>query len=285
DYITPMPLVASSHDTTSKTIIGGVIIPAGQTGDQDLNQAIDALFNHPNVGPYLATQLIHSLVTSNPTPAYVARVASAFNDNGVGVRGDLRAVVEAILLDPEARGDVKSAPEYGHLKEPVLYITNLLRALDAKSADLTAPSDGYLSPQAQSMNQNLFRPNTVFSYYPADFVAPGTSLLGPEFGIFGANEALRKANVANTLIFTGIPVSTNSPAGTALDFTPYLSLAGSPASIVSQLNQLMMHGTMSAAMQTSIVNAANAVSLTNALLRVQTIVYLIATSSQYQIQR
>ena len=285
DYITPMPFVASSHDTTSKTIINGIIIPAGQTGDQDLNQAIDALFNHPNVGPYLATQLIHSLVTSNPTPAYVARVASAFNDNGVGVRGDLQAVVEAILLDAEARGDVKSAPEYGHLKEPVLYVTNLLRAFNARSANLAAPSDGYLSPQTRSLSQDLFRPATVFSYYPADFLAPGTSLLGPEFGIFGANEALRKANVANTLIFTGIPASVNSPAGTALDFTPYLSLASDPVQIVSQLNQLMMHGTMSASMQTSIVNAVNAVPLTNALLRVQTAVYLIATSSQYQVER
>ena len=285
DYITPMPFVASNHDTASKTIINGTIIPAGQTGDQDLNQAIDALFNHPNVGPYLATQLIHSLVTSNPTPAYVARVASAFNDNGKGVRGDLQAVVEAILLDPEARGDVKSAPEYGHLKEPELFITNLLRAFNARSANLAAPSDGYLSPQTRSLSQDLFRPATVFSYYPADFLAPGTSLLGPEFGIFSANEALRKANVVNTLIFTGILVSVNSPAGTALDFTPYLSLASDPVQIVSQLNQLMMHGTMSASMQTSIVNAVNAVPLTNALLRVQTAVYLIATSSQYQVER
>ena len=285
DFITPMLFTAADHDTGSKTILGGTVIPAGQTGDQDLNQAIDTIFSHPNVGPYLATHLIHNLVTSNPTPAYVQRVAAAFNDNGAGVRGDMKAVLTAILLDPEARGDLKTAPEYGHLKQPVLYLNNVLRALGAKSADLSTSSDGYLSPLTASMDQILFEPPTVFGYYPAGFVAPRTSLLGPEFGILSAADSVKRENVIRTLVFGNIPVGTNSPNGTALDFSPWLELASSPTKLVSQLNRLMMHGAMSASMQTSIVNAVSAVSGTNPLLRVQQAVYLVATSSQYQVAR
>ncbi len=286
DYITPMPFNPARHDTASKTIVGGIVVPAGQTGAQDLNQAIDALFYHPNVGPYLATHLIHNLVTSNPTPGYVQRVAETFNDNGIGQRGDMKAVISAVLLDPEARGDVITTPEYGHLKNPVLLLTNLLRAFGAKSANLSTTSDGVLNPQAVSMNMDVFRPPTVFSYYPADFEAPGWSpLLGPEFGIFSATEALKRANVVNTLVFSTIPVSTNAPNGTALNFSSWLPLASNPTQLVSQLNNSLLHGSMSASMQTSIVNAVNAIAATNPLLRVQQAVYLVATSSHYQVER
>jgi hypothetical protein len=154
------------------------------------------------------------------------------------------------------------------------------------SANLTGQSDGYLNPQTQSMNQDVFRPATVFSYYPADFGAPGFSpLLGPEFGILTASEALRRANFMNTIVFTGIPVSTNAPSGTALNLAPWFPLAANPSAMVTQMNNLMMHGTMSAAMQTSVVNAVNAVAASNPLLRVQQALYLIATSSQYQVER
>jgi uncharacterized protein (DUF1800 family) len=285
DYVNPMLFTPADHDTGSKTIVNGVVIPAGQTGDEDLNQAIDALFHHPNVGPYLATHLIHNLVTSNPSPGYVQRVADAFNDNGAGTRGDMKAVVRAVLLDSEARGDVKTAPEYGHLKQPVLYLTNLLRAFDAKSADLTAISDGVLNPLTFPLDQDVFVPENVFSYYPASSLTPGTRLLGPEFGIFSAPDSLRKANLAHTLVFGNIPAGPNSPRGTALDFSRWLPFASNPSNLVSRLNQLMMHGAMSAAMEESIVEAVSAVSVTNPRLRVQQAVYLIATSSQYQVER
>lgn len=285
DFLNPMTFTAADHDTGSKTIVGGTVVPAGQTGDQDLNLAIDTIFSHPNVGPYVATHLIHNLVTSNPTPAYVQRVAAAFNVNGAGVRGDMKAVLTAILLDPEARGDVKSAPEYGHLKQPVLYLTNVLRAFGAKSADLSTASDGYLSPLTAAMDQILFEPPSVFGYYPAGFLAPGTPLLGPEFGILSAADSVKRENVIWTVVFGNIPVGTNSPNGTALDFSPWLALASSPTRLVSQLNRLMMHGAMSAAMQTSIVNAVSAVAAANPLQRVRQAVYLVATSSQYQVAR
>ena len=153
DWVNPMSYDPDLHDTDAKTLFAGfpggpVVLAADQTGAQDLNQAIDTIFNHPNVGPYLARELIHSLVTSNPSHEYVERVAGAFNDNGSGVRGSLWAMVKAILLDPEARRE-PTDPIYGHLKEPVLYINNVLRAFHAMSEDRTTQSDGNLEPYAR----------------------------------------------------------------------------------------------------------------------------------------
>jgi hypothetical protein len=118
NYIDPMAVNPANHDNTEKVLFNGTILPAGQTPAQDLSDALDNIFAHPNVGPFISKLLIQQLVTSNPTPAYVGRVAAKFNDNGSGVRGDLKAVVRAILLDPEARGNVKTDPDYGHLREP-----------------------------------------------------------------------------------------------------------------------------------------------------------------------
>src|SRR6202022_3093366 len=218
DYITPMVLVASNHDTGAKTLLRGVTLPASQTGAKDLSDPLDNIFNPPNVGPFLATPFIHTLVTSNPTPSYVARVAAVFNDNGFGIRGDLSAVVAAILLDPEARSDPPNDPSFGHLREPALFALNLLRGFNAKSANLATTSDGYINPQTISMGQDVFRPATVFSYYPADYLLPGSStVLAPEFGLLDTSATLKRANFVNTMVFSSIGVGANSPNGTALD--------------------------------------------------------------------
>src|SRR5207244_733306 len=143
NYIDPMrlnPVSANSYDLNAKTFttLGGFVMPAcsncannltnAKTYKQgELDFAINVLFNHQNTGPYVCTQLIHQMVTSNPAPAYVGRCSAAFADNGSSVRGDMKAVITAILLDPEARGDVKTDPKYGHLREPVLLATNMLR--------------------------------------------------------------------------------------------------------------------------------------------------------------
>ncbi len=305
DYVTPMVLSTTRHDTGSKTIINGQVVPAGQTGLQDLNQALDVLFNHPNVGPYVARQLIHQLVTSNPSPAYVGRVAHAFNDNGAGVRGDMKAVIRAILLDPEARGDLKSDPSYGKLKEPVLFITNLLRAFNVQGDGLPQ-SDGNLNGNTSGstgMGQDVLRPATVFSYFPADYQVPGTTLLGPEYGILSATTSLRRVNFVNTMVYSRIfkssnPVTGSTPYGTAIDLTPFLPLAGTPGPLIDRLNKLLLHGSMSTYatagpnnMWDSIYQAVAAISCpapcsgSNATARVRQAVYLIASSSQYQVQR
>lgn len=286
NYIDPMVLNQSNHDITAKTLLDGFGVPAGQAGTVDLNAALDNIFNHQNVGPYISRALIRNLVTSNPSPAYVARVAGVFNNDGLGVRGNLKAVVEAILLDPEARGEGKSAPTYGHLREPVLLMNNVLRLFDAKSFDRTQSSDGYLNPQLTPMDQDVLKPLTVFSYYPADYQVPGTSVTGPEFGILSTSSSLKRANFMNTIVFTGLTASPpDRPKGTSIDLTGLQALAGNPQSLVDELNRTMMHGTMSAQMQTSIVTAVNAVSASNPLKRARTALYLVATSSQYQVEK
>lgn len=286
NYIDPMVANESQHDTGSKTLLNGVVLPAGRTALQDLNGALDNIFNDPNVGPFISKQIIQHLVTSNPSPAYVARVASVFNDNGAGVRGDLKAVVRAVLLDGEARGDLKTDPNYGRLRHPAQFICNILRAFNAMSANRSTTSDGYLNPQSSPMGMDLFRPPSVFSYYSPGTVVPGTGgVRGPEFGILSTSTALRRANFVNTIVFSNIAVSTNAPNGTSIDLSALQALAGDPAQLVERLNQLMMHGTMSVEMRNSITGAVSAVSSSNPLKRARTAVYLVATSSQYQVER
>jgi hypothetical protein len=244
--------------------------------------ALDNIFNHQNVGPFISRALIHNLVTSSPTPAYVARVATVFNNDGSGVRGNLKAVVEAILLDPEAR----SFSLYGHLREPVLLMNNILRLFDAKSADRTKNSDGYLNPQLTPMDQDVLKPLTVFSYFPADYEVPGTNLTGPEFGILSTSSSLKRANFINTIVFSVISASPpDRPNGTSIDLTGLQALAGNPQALVDELNRTMMDGGMSAQMQSSIVTAVNAVSAANPLKRARTALYLVATSSQFQVEQ
>jgi uncharacterized protein (DUF1800 family) len=294
------------HDTSAKTLFStplvgcvGALGAANQTCAQnELGQALDVIANHSNVGPFISRQLIQHLVTSNPSPGYVQRVASVFNSdcNGLypespcGARGNLKAVVRNILLDPEARGDFKTDPKYGKLREPVQYINNILRAFNASS-------DGVIGNRASSgdlpnsLDQPVYQPTTVFSYYMPDYQIPGTTVLGPAFQILSTSTTLRRANVANTLIYTGIPIGANNPTGTQLNFTSLDALAAGDTSggqLVDQLNALLLHGTMSTSMRNSILTAVLSVPTSDgnfARKRVQTAVYLVVTSPHYDVQR
>jgi uncharacterized protein (DUF1800 family) len=286
NYASPMQIIPSNHDTGTKDLLSGVTLPAGQTAVQDLNAAIDNIFFHPNVGPFISAYLIRQLVTSNPSPAYVGRIAAVFNNNGSGIRGDLRSVVRAILLDDEARRDIPVDPVYGKLMEPVLLATNLLRAFNAHSANGSTFSDGVINPQTANMGEDVFRPNTVFSYYPADYLVPGsTTVLGPEFGILSATTALRRANFVNTMVFSNLPAGGNQPLGTSLDLTNLAAHSADPTLLVLECSRVLMNGMMSASMQNSIVQAVNAIPATNPLLRARQALYLVATSSQFQVER
>ena len=294
DFVSPMSYDPDLHDTDAKVLFAGfvpspTVLPADQSGNQDLNAAIDAIFEHPNVGPYLSRELIKSLVTSNPSPAYVERVSSFFDDNGSGVRGSLWAVVKAILLDPEAR-QAPIDPFYGKLREPVLYLNAVLRAFHARGENPANPSDGHYNWVAREMGQSVFRPPTVFSYFPQFYFAPPASagIYGPEFGIMDANTALRRANFVNQFTFWGgIAADSNddSPFGTVLDLSELELLAASPADLVDRLNRLLLHGTMSDELRTSIVGAVNAVDPGDPERRAEQALYLVAVSSQYQVQR
>jgi uncharacterized protein (DUF1800 family) len=282
NYEGRMALFADHHDGGAKPILDGAVLPAGQTPEQDLAQGLDAVFHHPNVGPFIGKQLIQHLVTSNPTPAYVERVARAFNDNGQGVRGDLRAVVRAILLDPEARGDARAEPRYGHLREPVTFMTALLRALGGQS-------DGvYLRNFAPQMGQNVFVSPTVFNYFPPDYRIPGSSALGPEFGILDTTTAIARANFVYQLVYAGgVAPDPNvvGSTGTTLDLAPFLAAAADADALVEQLNQRMMVGTLSPSARATIVQAVNALAPNDGTNRVRMAVYLLASSQQYQVER
>lgn len=322
NYIDPLLINAgrtttgqNQHDLTAKTLLvypGSTTTNVGAcTGTCDdtiasintyatnsLNQTLDNIFNHPNVGPFVSKLLIQHMVTSNPTPAYVGRVAAVFNNNGAGVRGDMKAVVTAVLLDPEARGDAKTDPNFGKLREPVQMWANVARALDVGNAALTGQSDGVMQNGTfnsatnnlmSTMAQTVFYSPTVFNYYAPDYTIPATILPGPEFGIKTTGTAIANANFANTMIYTGLPVTAvNNPQGTRLNFTELQALSTADPTgnqMLDALNYKMMHNTMSPEMRSRILTAVTAIASSNSLARAQQAVYLIMTSSQYQIQR
>lgn len=290
-----VPRGGTNHDFNPKVLFNGVTSPqcssASGTANtncaiQDLAIGLDNIYNHANVAPFISKQLIQHLVMSNPSPAYVARVAAVFNSNRTNPT-QMREVVRAILLDPEARGDVKTDPNYGKLREPIQYITGILRGFNATS-------DGVIGDRSSAGNlpatldQPLFQPATVFSYYQPDYQVPGTGILGPAFGILSTSTTLRRANVANQLIYSGVPVGANNPTGTQLSFTSLESQASNPGTIADQLNALLLHGTMSAQFKTSIVTAMTAIPNSDgnfARKRAQAAAYLVVTSSQFDIQR
>lgn len=293
NYIDPMvqrlPETAF-HDQRAKTRLqypGAVspYLPPGQPAIDDVNQALDNIFNHPSAGSFICTQLIQKLVTSNPSPDYVARVASWFEDDGTGVRGNLWPVVQAILLDPEARGDMTADPAFGHYRDPALYACAVLRAFNATAYSGTGTSDGYLNPLVMTFGMDVFRPPSVFSYYPPNYAAPGYApLLGPEFAVLDSVSTLKRANFINQMTFGGgVPVSSNSPKGTALDLTALQAMT--PDDMANYLNNLLMHGTMSDDMRTALIQAINAVAASNPLKRARTAVYLVTTSAQYDVQQ
>jgi uncharacterized protein (DUF1800 family) len=271
------------HQAGTKALLNDYTVPAGQTPEQDLANALDNIFNHPNVGPFISQQLIQHLVTSNPSPAYVARIAAVFANNGQGVRGDLGAVVRAILEDTEARGAAPATNAFGHLREPALFITSTLRSLGGQS-------DGVLPRSASSaMGQPMFSPETVFSFYPPSYQIPGTQLLAPEFGINNAATALARANFINTVIMQGgaapDPTVTGS-TGTTINLTP-LASATSNTALIAQLNQTLMHGSLPNDANDIILAATNSIASasTDPLAAVRAASYLILTSAQYQVER
>jgi uncharacterized protein (DUF1800 family) len=271
------------HQAGTKVLLNGYTVPAGQTPAQDLTNALDNIFNHPNVGPFISLRLIQHLVTSNPSPGYVSRVAAVFANNGQGVRGDLSAVVRAILEDTEARGAAPATAVFGHLREPALFITSTLRSLGGQS-------DGVLLRGASSaMGQPIFDPETVFSFYPPTYQIPGTQTFAPEFGIQNAATGLARANFVNTVIMQGgaaADPTVSGSTGTGINLTPFLGAADNTA-LIAQLNQTLMHGSLSADASNIILTAANSIAAgsTDPFAASRAASYLMLTSAQYQVER
>lgn len=199
DFTVPMRMYGEHHSRGKKTLLRGQVVPAGQTAMQDLDAAIDNLFNHPNVGPFIGRQLIQRLVTSNPSPAYIGRVSKAFANNGAGVRGDMKAVLKAVLLDPEAqRIAISQRDNFGHLQEPLLRIVSLMRAFNARSPIGYYPEPGYRFQE--SLLQHPLSSPSVFNFFSPNHQPKGPisdrNMVAPEFQI---NTSATVVNMANLL--------------------------------------------------------------------------------------
>jgi uncharacterized protein (DUF1800 family) len=276
----PMVPYTAQHDFGSKQLLNGYVSPANVTPQVDLNNALDNIFNHPNVGPFVCTQLIQHLVKSNPSPAYVSRVAAAFDNNGSGVRGDMKAVITAILLDPEARANDQGGndqPTDGHLQEPALFVAGMVRAF---AGQMTIQN--YYSWQLAYLGQGIFSAPSVFNYYAPNYGVPGTSLMGGEFQIHSPNNSILRANLVTGLFGAwSNPVQSSGP-GTTVDLTSLIPLASNPTTLVNALDLTLTHGVMPAAMKETIITAVTGETGGN-LRRVQRGLYLILTSSYYNI--
>lgn len=265
--------VESEHDTSAKTIFANIAIPGGQTAEQDLDAVIDALMAQPTMAPFVSRQLIQHLVTSNPSPQYVARVSSVFANDGRGVTGNLQAVVTTILTDPEARaGDDPTPsdnPVLGHLREPVLFMSNILRGLNA-----TLSSSSTVYYDTSELSENLFDAPSVFSYFSPQYHISG-ELLGPEFQIYTTQTAANRANIVYAILYGQID------KGTTVNLTPFVQRAGNTGSLLNYIGSIFLHGSMSPVLTEAATNAVKAA--TTPLAKAQAALYIVLTSAEYQI--
>ena len=301
----PMRLNPANHSTLAATFLGSTV-PAGTDGVLALKIALDTLFNHPNVGPFFGKQMIQRLVTSNPSPAYVARVAGAFNNNGAGVRGDLKAVFSAVLLDEEARGAAGlSQPGFGKLREPMLRLVQWGRSFGIASAR-GSWKIGDLSNPASQLGQSPLRSPSVFNFFRPGYVPPSTALsatqtTAPEFQLVNESSVGGYLNYMQGVIRNGIFVNapdlpnnaSNAANGfdIAAAYSAELPLAGDAVALVKRLNLLLCAGQLSADNQALIVNALNATAITASSSdsarrdRVAAGVLLVMASADYLIQK
>jgi uncharacterized protein (DUF1800 family) len=268
-YFGQMFAVEAEHDTTSKAIFNNITVPAGQTAEQDLDTVLDALMAQPTMAPFVSKQLIQHMVTSNPSPAYVERVAQVFSST----KGDMKSVITAILTDTEARaGDSPTAavnPAFGHLREPILFLTSLVRGLNG-----TAGASNSLNGRANQMGEDLFNPPSVFSYFsPQNRIGGG--MLAPEFQIYSTQTAADRADTINTALYGTLDASVT------LNLTPFVQQAGSVDGLLSYIGYVFLHSGMSSSLQSAAASAVNEASTATA--KAQAALYTVLTSSEYQV--
>jgi len=261
DVTKQMTAMAAYHSTSEKKIVGGITLPAGRTAELDLKDGLDALFNHPNVGPFFGRQLIQRLVKSNPTPAYVGRVSAVFANNGQGVRGDLKAVIRAILLDPEAR-DVTQATTTtsGKLREPILRLAHYLRAFTVPDG-ATPRYDMNPWWMDEVFAQRPLSSKSVFNFYSPGYAPPGematNNLVGPEFQIYNESTLVDSHNFIEYWV-TNDPSTDTDPGHVPSfkhNYAAYTALASNPTALVDKLNLILTSNTMSPEARTSIITA------------------------------
>ena len=291
DFSKPMVVNTAIYDTTAKSFLG-VSVPAGAAPDASLNAVVDAVFNNASTAPYVSRHLIQQLVTSNPSTGYISRVSAVFANNGSGVRGDLKAVIRAILTDAEARGDFKTGSADGKVKEPTLLLASLARLLNMRT-------DGYVFlTRDAGMGQVPFKAPSVFNFYPPDYplAQSVSSLLSPQGKLVTTGTVLARHNVVYDWTVTGdtrteyaaqtvIPGAT----GSTVDWAPWEAFGTDTEALLDRIDLLLLNRTMTAAQRASLRTALAAITNTNAALqarkRAQAALYIVASSPQYQIDR
>ncbi len=281
----PMELWPDEHDTGAKTLLRGTVLPAGQGGEQDLSDALDNIFNHPNVGPFMAIRLIQRLTTSNPSPGYVRRVAQVFNDNGAGVRGDLGAVVKAILLDPEARPSMAMAID-GKLKEPLLRLTQLLKAYNATSQSGRFP----LAASYIIFGQGPLQSPSVFNFFSPFYAPPGeirnSNLVAPELEI--ATE-YQNTFVTNYMFYQTFALNQANPNlaedDIYIDIQAEMDAADDIDALINLAVGKLLGGEISDTLRTEIRGMLELIPETETTLRAAEVIYFIVTSPEYAYQR
>ena len=264
-YRGPMEPVASRHDALAKTVLGQPFA-AGQSARADFEQALTLIFGHHNVGPFLCRHLIQKLVSSNPTPGYISACTAAFNNNGQNVRGDMTAVIKAILLNSEASVSNNTA---GKFSEPAIFLSNVARALNAQVVD-----HPFMTDFSQDMAQRIWFAPSVFNYFSPNYRS-GT-LFAPEMQIWSTATAMTRTNFLASLLSNGFGTDVT------LDLAPFNAVAGNPTVLVDTVDALLMGNTMPPGMKTVILTALN--SATTNTERVRTALYLAASSMYYQVE-
>ncbi|NVD97617.1 DUF1800 family protein [Massilia sp. BJB1822] len=291
----PMQHYAAYHSSSAKRFLGASL-PEGGSGEQDLDAALDVLFRHPNTGPFIGRQLIQRLVTSNPSPAYVGRVAAAFRDNGSGVRGDMRALIKAVLLDPEAQNPAISTAA-GKLREPVLRLANWMRAFKANSASGQFRM-WYLDDTSLSLGQTPLRAPSVFNFFRPSYAPPGSALaaaglVAPEFQLASEPTVIGYLNYMQKAIVSGV----GRNADIRPNYAEEVALAERPELLVERVNLLLLNGRMPASLKAQITAALNGIivpasngpyarySAERKLNRVHMAIYLALAAPEYLIQQ
>jgi uncharacterized protein (DUF1800 family) len=281
----PMRAIEISHDTSQKTLLDGVNLPPGQTAEADLSGVIDSIFNHPNVGPFVCRQLIQHLVTSSPSPAYLGRVSAVFANDGAGVRGDMKAVITAILTDPEARAaDTNPAEDGGHLREPILYFSGILRALQFTNTNTQGRYDVATS-YTEPLGEIPYGAPSVFNFFPPSYVIPGTTINAPEFSQEDTAAAMIRLNLADSIVRNhltsfNIDMSQTSVLGQIASSTGFAAVDS--ANLVNALDILFTHTQMPVAMKSAIVAHVSQLPVIGQRVRVAT--WLVISSNFYQIE-
>ncbi len=271
-FIGQMFAVEAEHDTSQKTIFNNVTIPAGQTAEEDLDSLLDALMAQPTMAPFISQQLIEHMVTSNPSSDYVQRISQVFENDGAGTRGNLQAVITAILTDPEARagdsGPSAITANFGHLREPILFMSNVLRGLNG-----TVQATNGVNNAATNMGQELFYEASVFSYFsPQSRTEHG--LYGPEFQIYTTQTAVNRADTVNTLLYGTLP-------GVKVDLQPFVPYAGDTTTLLDYIARIFLRSSMSPRLQSAAAAAVDAAPGTTA--KIQAALYVVLTLAEYQV--